>query len=63
MAIRWFNVIGFVMLFSALFFNEVVYLNVWYDFNLSTIFPAIIYLAVGIWLSLRGESTHQEARI
>jgi len=51
------------MLFSALFFNEVVYLNVWYDFNLSTIFPAIIYLAVGIWLSLRGESTHQEARI
>jgi len=49
------------MLFSALFFNEVVYLNVWYDFNLSTIFPAIIYLALGIWLSLRGESTYQEA--
>ena len=61
MAIRWFNVIGFVMLFSALFFNEVVYLNVWYDFKLSTIFPAVIYLALGIWLSLREESPYQEA--
>ena len=61
MAIYWFNLVGFAMLFGALFFNEVVYLNVWYDFNLSTIFPAIIYLALGIWLSLRGESTYQEA--
>jgi hypothetical protein len=59
--IRWFNVIGFAMLFSALFFNEVVYLNVWYDFNLFTIFPAIGYLAVGLWLSLRGGSSYQEA--
>jgi len=61
MGMSFINWIGFVMLFSALFFNEVVYLNVWYDFNLSTIFPAIIYLALGVWLSLRGESAYQEA--
>ena len=61
MAIRWFNVIGFVMLFSALFFNEVVYLNVWYDFNLSTVVPAIVYRAIAIWLSLREKSSQQEA--
>ncbi len=61
MAIYWFNLVGFAMLFGALFFNEVVYLNVWYDFNLSTVFPAIAYMAVAIWLSLRGESSPQEA--
>lgn len=60
MAIRWFNIIGFVMLFSALFFNEVVYLNVWYQFNLLTIVPAIAYLAVALWLSLREGSSPQE---
>ena len=61
MPIRWFNLIGFAMLFGALFFNEVVYLNVWYDFNLLTIFPAIIYLALALWLSLWGGSSYQEA--
>jgi hypothetical protein len=59
-AIRWFNVIGFAMLFSALFFNELVYLNVWYDFNLLTIFPAIAYLALALWLSLREGSSAPE---
>ncbi len=61
MAIRWFNLIGFAMLFGALFFNEVVYLNVWYNFNLLTIIPAIAYLALGVWLSLWGGSSYQEA--
>jgi len=61
MAIRWFNLIGFAMLFGALFFNEVVYLNVWYDFNLLTIIPAIIYLALGVWLSLWTGSSYQRA--
>lgn len=61
MAIRWFNLIGFAMLFGALFFNEIVYLNVWYDSNLSTIFPAIIYLAIALWLSLWSGSNPQEA--
>ncbi len=61
MAIRWFNLIGFAMLFSVLFFNEVVYLNVWYDFNLLTIVPAIVYLALALWLALWGGPRHQEA--
>ena len=52
MALRWFNLVGFVMLFLALFFNEVVYLNVWYDFNFYTVFPAIAYIVIAIWLSL-----------
>ncbi|MFO0701119.1 MAG: hypothetical protein U0236_17995 [Nitrospira sp.] len=61
MAIYWVNLIGFAMLFGALFFNEVVYLNVWYNFNLLTIFPAIVYLAIAVWLSLWGGPRHQEA--
>mgnify|MGYP000885096111 CR=1 FL=1 len=61
MPIRWFNLMGFAMLISALFFNEVVYLNVWYNFNLLTIIPAIAYLAVALWLSLREGSSPQEA--
>ena len=52
MGFRWFNIIGFLMLLFALFLNEVVYLNVWYDFNLAVIVPAILYLGVGLWLSL-----------
>ncbi len=52
MGFRWFNLIGFLMLLSALFLNEVVYFNVWYDFNFAVIVPAIVYLGVGIWLSL-----------
>ena len=49
MAIYWVNLIGFAMLFGALFFNEVVYLNVWYNFNLLTIFQRL-----SIWLSQSG---------
>jgi len=40
------------MLLFALFLNEVVYLNVWYDSNFTLIIPAILYLGVGLWLSL-----------
>jgi hypothetical protein len=58
---RWFNIIGFLMLLFALFLNEVVYLNVWYDFNLAVIVPAIVYLGVGLWLSLWGGPHRQEA--
>ncbi|HSA86273.1 MAG TPA: hypothetical protein VLE46_08830 [Nitrospira sp.] len=54
MGFRWFNFIGFGMLLFALFLNEIVYFNVWYDFNLSVIVPAILYLGVGLWLSLWG---------
>lgn len=58
---RWFNIVGFLMLLFALFLNELVYLNVWYDFNLAVIVPAIAYLGVGLWLSLWGGPRRQEA--
>lgn len=61
MGFRWFNIIGALMLLFALFLNEVVYLNVWYDFNFYVIIPAILYLGVGIWLSLWGGTRRQEA--
>ena len=54
MAFRWFNIIGSLMLLLALFLNEIVYLNVWYDSNFTLIIPAILYLGVGLWLSLWG---------
>jgi hypothetical protein len=53
-AFRWFNIIGSLMLLFALFLNEIVYLNVWYDSNFMVIIPAILYLGVGLWLSLWG---------
>lgn len=59
MALRWFNLIGFLMLFSALFFNEVVYLNVWYGNNYSVVIAALVYLGTGIWLSIREGSCRQ----
>ena len=61
MGFRWFNIIGFLMLLFALFLNEVVYLNVWYDSNLSVIVPAVVYLSVGLWLSLWGGPRRQDA--
>ena len=53
MAWRWFNLIGFLMLFSALFLNEIVYLNVWYGNNYSVVIAALVYLGAAIWLSIR----------
>ncbi len=61
MGFHWFNIIGALMLLFALFLNEVVYMNVWYDFNFYVIIPAIVYLGVGIWLSLWGGPRRQEA--
>jgi hypothetical protein len=49
------------MLLSALFLNEVVYLNVWYDRNFSVIVAAILYLGVALWLSLWGGLRRQDA--
>ncbi len=61
MGLRWFNFIGFVMLFLALFLNEIVYLNVWYDSNLFLVFVAAVYFGIALWLSLSGGSRPQEA--
>ena len=61
MGFRWFNIIGFLMLLFALFLNEVVYLNVWYNLNFSVIVPAIVYLGIALWLSLWGGHHRQDA--
>ncbi len=61
MAFQWFNIIGALMLLFALFLNEVVYLNVWYNSNFMLIIPAILYLGVGLWLSLWGGPSPQKA--
>ncbi|HWF62517.1 MAG TPA: hypothetical protein VN666_19715 [Nitrospira sp.] len=61
MGFRWFNIIGFLMLLSVLFLNEVVYLNVWYDLNFVVIVPAILYLGIALWLSLWGGLRRQDA--
>ena len=61
MSVRWFNIIGFLMLLFALFLNEVVYMNVWYGSNFILIVPAILYLGVGVWLSVWGGTRRQEA--
>lgn len=58
---RWFNLIGFVMLFSALFLNELVYLNVWYGSNLFLIVVSLAYLGTATWLSVRSTPSHQPA--
>ena len=59
---RWFNLIGFAMLFFALFLNEVVYLNVWYESNFFLIPVALAYLGTAIWLSVRSSSSHQNVQ-
>ncbi|MGB4069738.1 MAG: hypothetical protein WBK08_17050 [Nitrospira sp.] len=61
MAFHWFNIVGALMLLSTLFLNEAVYLNVWYDSNFALIVPAILYVGLGVWLSLWGGPRHQEA--
>lgn len=61
MGLRWFNLLGFVMLFLALFFNEVVYLNVWHESNFFLVAVAIAYFGTALWLSLWGGSNHQQA--
>lgn len=58
---RWFNLIGFAMLFSALFLNELVYLNVWYGSNLFLIVVALAYLGAATWLSVRSHTSPQQA--
>ncbi|NJL16847.1 MAG: hypothetical protein HC938_06250 [Nitrospira sp.] len=61
MGFRWFNFIGFAMLFLALFLNELVYLNVWYNTNLFLVLVALAYFVIAVWLSLWGGTRLQEA--
>ncbi len=59
MGLRWFNVLGFVMLFLALFLNEVAYLNVWHNSNYLLVAVAIAYLVVALCLSSWRDSNRQ----
>lgn len=61
MGLRWFNFIGFLMLFVGLFLNELVFLNIWYGANYFLAFVAAVYYAGAVWLSLWGGSRLQEA--
>ena len=61
MGLRWFNFVGFFMLFAALFLNEVIYLNVWHDSNFFLVVIGAMYFAIALGLSLWGGSRPQEA--
>jgi hypothetical protein len=59
--LRWFNFVGFLMLFLGLFLNEIVFLNVWHGANYFLAFVAAVYYVGAVWLSLWGGSRLQEA--
>jgi NhaP-type Na+/H+ or K+/H+ antiporter len=53
MGMSFINWIGFVMLVLALLLNELFLgMNAWYDLNLGAIVVGIVYLVVGVSLSL-----------
>ena len=53
MGMTFINWTGFVMLVLALLLNELFLgMNAWYDLNLGAIVVGIVYLVVGVALSL-----------
>ncbi len=53
MGMTFINWTGFVMLVLALLLNELFLgMNAWYDLNLGAIVVGIVYLVVGVSLSL-----------
>jgi len=61
MVLRWFNFVGFLMLFAGLFLNELVFLNVWYEMNFFLAIIAAVYYGAALTLSLWGGQRPQEA--
>ena len=51
--LRSFNVLGLMMLLSAFFSTEVVYLNRGHEANVFLIALAITYMSVGLWLAFK----------
>jgi hypothetical protein len=49
--LRWFNVLGLVMLSLALVSHEVVDLSGWHESNFASIAIAILYMSTALWLS------------
>jgi len=53
MGMSFINWIGFVMLVLALILNEAFLgMNAWYDLNFGAIVAGVVYLVVGVSLSL-----------
>jgi hypothetical protein len=53
MGMSFINWIGFVMLVLALLFNEAFLgMTAWYELNLGAIIVAVVYLVVGVSLSI-----------
>lgn len=59
---RWYNFLGFAMLFFALFFNELFLgMNTWYEVNFGAVIVAIVYMTVAVALSLWTSLSPQHA--
>ncbi len=53
MGMRFINWMGFLMLVLALLFNELFLgINAWYELNIGPIIVAIVYLIIGVSLTL-----------
>jgi hypothetical protein len=64
MGMSFINWIGFTMLVLALFLNELFLgMNAWYELNMGAIIAGIVYLVVGVSLSLWPSSHDQEQAI
>jgi hypothetical protein len=62
MGMSFINWMGFAMLVCALLFNELFLgINAWYDLNMGAIVIAVVYLVVGVSLSLWPSAQDQTA--
>jgi hypothetical protein len=62
MGMSFINWMGFVMLVLALLLNELFLgITAWYDLNLGAVVAAIVYLVVGVSLSLWPSPKDQRA--
>ncbi len=62
MGMSFINWMGFVMLVCALLLNELFLgINAWYDLNMGAIIIAVVYLVVGVALSLWPSAQDQTA--
>ena len=62
MGMSFINWMGFVMLVLGLLLNELFLgINAWYDLNMGAIIIGVVYLVVGVSLSLWPSSQDQTA--
>jgi len=61
MGMSFWNWLGIVMLVLGLFLNELYLgINAWYDVNLLAIVVGVVYLVVGIALSVWPSAAHNQ---